>query len=276
MPVAWRDQILLHRPGEIVGYDRSKGERKWAIAITSEGTGTPVISGDMAYFAAWLGADDLMDPMPSWDVMLQKYDKNHDGLISKDEFPGGLAISRRVDAAKVPGAIVTVKGFFDRMVDRDHDGQVSEAEWNAFLVQMKTMLAKPRGLMAIRLDSESKRIEWNETRAVPEVPMPRVYRDRVYAVTNGGIVTALDRRSGTVIYRARLGAGGVYYSSPVEAGGKIYFASGDGVECVADASGDTLNVIARNDLGEPIFATPAIVDGRIYVRTAGHLHAFGK
>ena len=106
--------------------------------------------------------------------------------------------------------------------------------------------------------------------------MPLVYRDRVYTVTNGGIVTALERGSGTVIYRARLGAGGVYYSSPVEAGGKIYFASGDGVVCVADASGDMLNVIARNDLGEPIFATPAIVDGRTYVRTTGYLHAFGK
>ncbi len=276
MPVAWRDQILLHRPGEIAGYDRRNGERKWAIAITSEGTGTPVISGDTVYFAAWLGADDLMDPMPSWDVMLQKYDKNHDGLISKDEFPDDLAISRRVDAANVPGAIVTIRGLFERMVDRDHDGQVSEAEWNAFLVQLKTMLAKPRGLMAIRLDSESKKIEWIETRAVPEVPMPLVYRDRVYAVTNGGIVTALGRRSGKVIYRARLGAGGVYYSSPVEAGGKIYFASGDGVVCVADGSEDALNVIARNDLGESIFATPAIVDGRIYVRTTGHLYAFGK
>lgn len=70
-------------------------------------------------------------------------------VISQDEFPDDLAISRRVDAANVPGAIVTIKGFFDRMVDRDHDGQVSEAEWNAFLVQLKTMFSE-----AARADSD--------------------------------------------------------------------------------------------------------------------------
>ena len=67
----------------------------------------------------------------------------------------------------------------------------------------------------------------------------------------------------------------MYYSSPVAAGGNIYFASGDGVVSVLRA-GDKLDVAARNDLGEPIFATPAILDGRLYVRTASHLYAFGR
>jgi len=41
-------------------------------------------------------------------------------------------------------------------------------------------------------------------------------------------------------------------------------------------AGDQLNVLARNNLGEPILATPAIVEDRLYVRTTGHLYAFGK
>ena len=75
--------------------------------------------------------------------------------------------------------------------------------------------------------------------------------------------------------RSRLGAGGLYYASPVAAGSHIYFASSEGVLTVIRA-GDKLEVVARNDFGEPIFATPAIVDSKIYVRTASHLHAFGQ
>ena len=68
---------------------------------------------------------------------------------------------------------------------------------------------------------------------------------------------------------------GDYYASPVAGDGKIYVASQRGVVAVLRA-GDTLDVLARNDLGEPILATPAIVDGKLYVRTEGHLYAFGK
>jgi hypothetical protein len=42
------------------------------------------------------------------------------------------------------------------------------------------------------------------------------------------------------------------------------------------SAGDELNVLARNPLGEQVMATPAVVEGRIYVRTAGHLYAFGR
>ena len=59
------------------------------------------------------------------------------------------------------------------------------------------------------------------------------------------------------------------------AGGRIYFASEEGVVSVI-GGGDTLEVLARNDLEEPIFATPAIVESVIYVRTPEHVYAFGK
>ena len=137
----------------------------------------------------------------------------------------------------------------------------------------------PAGLIAIRLggdkDMTKDNVAWSELRAVPEIPVPLVYRGRVYAATNGGIVTALDEASGKLVYRGRLGAGGLYYSSPVAAGDHLYFASGEGVVSVVRA-GDKLEVVARNDLAEPIFATPAVVGGRLYVRTTGHLYAFGR
>jgi outer membrane protein assembly factor BamB len=107
------------------------------------------------------------------------------------------------------------------------------------------------------------------------VPSPLVHDGHVYLVKNGGIVTCLDARNGEKRFEGRLGALGEYYASPVAGDGKVYLASQSGTVVVL-AAGTTLDVIARNDLGEPIMATPAIVDGKLYVRTEGHLYAFGQ
>jgi outer membrane protein assembly factor BamB len=103
--------------------------------------------------------------------------------------------------------------------------------------------------------------------------MPLWFNDRVYVVANGGTVSCLDAKSGQVVFRGRLGAGGAYFSSPVEAGGRIYFASYEGVVSVI-SGGDRLEVLAKNDLGEPLFATPAFTGNAIYIRTPTKLYAF--
>ena len=102
-----------------------------------------------------------------------------------------------------------------------------------------------------------------------------IYEGRLYVVRNGGIVHCRDPRDGSQFFRGRLGSIGGYYASPVAGDGKIYFASDRGIITVI-ASGDTLEVLARNDLEERIMATPALVAGSIYVRTAAHLYAFGS
>jgi outer membrane protein assembly factor BamB len=85
----------------------------------------------------------------------------------------------------------------------------------------------------------------------------------------------LDATTGSLLFRSRLGAGGAYYASPVMAGGHVYFASGDGVvSVIRDA--EAFSPVAKNELGAPIFATPAVVDGVLYVRAGGSLYAFGK
>ena len=278
-PVIWKEQVVLHQPAAVRAYGLSDGSLKWSFAINSQGTGTPVVDGDTLYVGAWFGEASLRDPWPDWKTMLEKYDTDHDGSLSKEEFPADLAITRRIDAGNTPGAVVTFKMFFDSMLDRNKDGQVSKDEWT-FAMMAMSMSPGAHGILAIRLggtgDVTKTNLLWTEERGVPEVPTPLAYRGRLYVVTNGGIVTVLDSASGKLIYRARLGAGGLYYSSPIAAGGRIYFASGEGVVTVVDAAADELKVLAHNDLGEAIFATPAIVDGKIYVRTAGHLYAFGN
>jgi outer membrane protein assembly factor BamB len=101
------------------------------------------------------------------------------------------------------------------------------------------------------------------------------YNGRLYTFQNGGIVFCRVATTGEVLYNARLGAPGYYYSSPVAADQKVYIASEEGTVVVLDA-GPKFNVLATNKLDGAILATPALVDTAIYVRTANQLYAFGR
>jgi outer membrane protein assembly factor BamB len=82
-------------------------------------------------------------------------------------------------------------------------------------------------------------------------------------------------KTGELLYTARLGAPGYYYSSPVAADNKVYISSEEGTVVVLDA-GEQLKILATNKLDGAIMATPALVDKHIYVRTDSYLYAFGK
>jgi outer membrane protein assembly factor BamB len=134
-------------------------------------------------------------------------------------------------------------------------------------------------VMAVRPGSRGEvsgaNIAWSEKQGVPGVPSPLYYNGRLYTVKNGGIVFCRIAKTGALVYRGQLGAPGYYYASPVAADQKIYLASEEGLVVVLEA-GDKLNVLARNKLDGAVLATPALVDGNIYVRTENHLYAFGN
>jgi outer membrane protein assembly factor BamB len=117
-------------------------------------------------------------------------------------------------------------------------------------------------------------IAWSEHKGALGVPSPLYYQERLYTFQNGGIVFVRNAKTGELIFSGRTGAPGYYYSSPVAADNKIYIASEEGVVVVL-AAGDQLNVLARNKLDGAILSTPAIVDGRIYLRTENRMYAFG-
>jgi outer membrane protein assembly factor BamB len=119
------------------------------------------------------------------------------------------------------------------------------------------------------------KIAWSEHRGVPGVPSPLYYKGRIYTFLNGGIVFCRMADSGKLVYSGRLGAMGDYYASPVAAADKIYIASAEGEVVVLNA-GDELTVLARNKFDGGIMATPAVVDGKIYVRTDTHVYALGE
>jgi outer membrane protein assembly factor BamB len=130
---------------------------------------------------------------------------------------------------------------------------------------------KPEG----KGDITESHVAWQVNKHLPYVSLPIVVNGRVFTMKSGGLASCYDAQSGRPIYQAeRVDAPGDYYSSAVTADGRIYVISQRGTVVVLDAASDTLKVLARNELGEPVFSSPAIVDGVIYLRTDKHLFAF--
>jgi len=123
-------------------------------------------------------------------------------------------------------------------------------------------------------DVTESHVQWRTNEGVGQVASPLVYQGRVYLVKEGGIVTCFNARTGERIYSERLGQRVHYLASPVAADGKIYFCSYLGTVFVVQA-GDEFKIIAQSKTGERTKATPALVGGNIYLRTAKHLMAFG-
>src|SRR5262249_25464741 len=166
-----------------------------------------------------------------------------DGLISKDEFPEDLWSFKRLDTSFPDIAKgFQFKNLFPR-IDRNGDGKISKQEWDTFVVLSKKRLAAMRqpGLVAIRPGEKGEvaesSIQWREKRGMPEVASPLLYRERVYLVKDGGIVTCLEAKSGKVAYRERLGGAGTAFASPVAGDGKVYLSSRNGMGVVLAAGG---------------------------------------
>jgi outer membrane protein assembly factor BamB len=109
----------------------------------------------------------------------------------------------------------------------------------------------------------------------PDVPTPVTDGKYFYSVNDRGITWCLDARTGKEIWGRQRIKPATYSSSPVLADGKIYITNEDGLTTVLKA-GDRFEVLAENDLADYTLSSPAISDGRIYMRTTQHLYAIGK
>jgi len=116
-------------------------------------------------------------------------------------------------------------------------------------------------------------VAWSVPRDGGYMCTPLVYRGIVYIVKYNGVVSAFDAKTGERKYQQRLAEGkSAFTSSPVASDGKIYLASEDGHVYVLEA-GPGFKVIAENDMGESVLATPAISEGLLIYRTQGNVIA---
>ncbi|HTM26102.1 MAG TPA: PQQ-binding-like beta-propeller repeat protein [Vicinamibacterales bacterium] len=120
-----------------------------------------------------------------------------------------------------------------------------------------------------RGDVTSTHIVWRAARGAPNKPSILLAGDLLFMVNDGGIATCLDARTGSEVWRSRLGDS--YSASPVSADGRVYFFSEDGKTTVIEA-GRTFRILAENHLDDGFMASPAI-DGRaFYLRTRTALY----
>ena len=114
---------------------------------------------------------------------------------------------------------------------------------------------------------------WSLAKGAPHTPSMLLVGDELYMVSDGGIASCVEAKTGEVIWTERIGGG--HSASPIYADGKLYFSNEAGVVTVL-AVGKKFTVLAKNDLGERTLASPAVADGALFIRTAGHLWRFQK
>ena len=133
-------------------------------------------------------------------------------------------------------------------------------------------------LLAIRPDGKGDvtdtHVEWTMKKGAPHTPSLLLVGEELYMVSDGGLASCVDARTGKVHWSKRLSGRG-YSASPVAAGGRIYFLSEDGVGVVVKA-GKVFEQIASNDIGERTLASYAVSDGALFLRTASKLYRIGK
>jgi outer membrane protein assembly factor BamB len=253
-------ELIVPGSFEVASYALETGEKLWWVrGMAWQNKSVPIISGDRIYVNGWeIGGDqERRVSVPEFSKVLADLDRDHDGRLS------------RVEA----GALLSPQSFADS--DLDENGFIDEREWRFYQIRS----AAENCLVAIRAggrgDITRSRVLWRYRKALPNTASPLLYEGVLYLVRDG-IFTSLNAETGEVMKQARLtGALGNYWASPVEADRKMFLASEEGKIVVVSAEGNW-EIQSINNLDEEIFATPAIVDSRIYVRTREALWCFGK
>lgn len=253
-PEGMKPFVITASRGQVGVHDAADGKRVATLkGISTTIVGSPLIHGDTIYVFGY-GSDNFTPFTGS----LTRFDKNKDGRITRDEYEND----------PIMNSIASNLG--------NRDGIVTEDEWT--LWQQKVQ--GPTSLTAVRLERDGQTLKprelWRYEKGFAGViPSALLYKGVVYVVKNGGVLMAFDADTGRELKTGRLaGAISGYSSSPVAADGKIYICSEDG-HVVVLRPGKDWEVEKVNDLGEGIFATPALSGGHIYLRTEQALYRFG-
>ena len=287
-PMIWRhgdtEELIVLGSQRLTSYNPSTGEEMWwAGGFSLETVNIPITAEGLLFAnAASLGGrgDEKWDAARMWKITRDEFDKNKDNQIQSDEITEDFTIPLRPELTRDnPGYGFSMdKARFLKFFDKDKDEVISEKDWNETLsgfaasIQPTLLAVRPGATKDAR---ESNHIAWEIHRGIPETPSPLYCRGKLYLMRDGGLLTCLEASTGKEFYRERIGAAGQYLASPIAAGNKVLVASVPGVVTVIQAQ-EKLKILDRKDFGEQIFATPAIVDNKLYVRTVKHMYAFSE
>ncbi len=260
-PAGGPSELVVPGSYQMVSYAVETGKELWRVrGLTYQVKSIPVIEGDTLYFNGWApgGMPSRRLVLPKFPEMPATYDADKDGKLSKAEVP------KEWHPGNWP------------MQDLDKDTVFNAREWKYYSARRTSTNSTMAVKLGGRGDVTDTHVLWQHQKSLPDVPSVLLYRGVLYQVKKGGIVTSLDPKTGKVLKMGRLrDALDDYYASPVATNGKVYMASMAGKVSVLKAAGEW-EVLHTNDFGEDIFATPAILDGRMYVRTSKNLYCFAR
>jgi outer membrane protein assembly factor BamB len=122
----------------------------------------------------------------------------------------------------------------------------------------------------------TQQVAWTYNKGTAYVPSPILYDDYIYLMTDRGLLTCLDAKTGKVEYEgARVPKPQIFMASPVAYEGKILLTSEEGDTYMLKA-GPKHEVLRTNSLGENVYASPAIADGKIFIRGEQNLYCIGS
>lgn len=260
-------QIVVPESFQLSAYSVVDGKRVWWVhGLACEMKSIASQDGEYLYINGWgfpQNQPGRQIPTIPFDEALKRYDKDNDKQITKAEAVGNEPMDKILNAA------------FEAF-DMDRNEKLDAKDWEVF----RAMMSAENGLLAIKMggegDQTANAIRWRYQKPVPQVPSTLLYKGVLYMINDSGILISFDPATGNVIKQGRLqGAIDKYFSSPVAADDKVFLIGQGGQVSVLKAAGEW-EVLAVNELDDECYATPAISDGRIYIRTRSALYAFGK
>jgi outer membrane protein assembly factor BamB len=138
-----------------------------------------------------------------------------------------------------------------------------------------TLAIRPSGAQG---DITKTGVAWKTIKGSPFVPSPLLYGDQLYMVNDiVSVVSCFDAKSGKMLWQERCGAPAKegFSASPIGVGNKVFFTNDEGETFVMD-NAPTFNLLHVNRLGERTLASPALLDGKWYIRTQRHLWCIGE
>jgi outer membrane protein assembly factor BamB len=269
-PKTGAKQIIIPESFQLSAYSVADGKRVWWVrGLACEMKSIASHDDEYLYINGWgfpQNQPGKQVPTISWEEGLAAYDKDKDHMITKAE------VSAAGGTTQMDKLLVAAFEAFDM----NRDEKLNDKDWEVF----RAMLAAENGLLAIKMggqgDQTANAIRWRYTKPVPQVPSTLLYQRVLYMINDSGILISFDPTTGNVIKQGRLhGAIDKYFSSPVAADDKVFLIGQGGQVSVLKAAGEW-EVLAVNELDDECYATPAIADGRIYIRTRSALYSFGK
>jgi len=280
-PIVEDDRVYVHFGSDGTAALSTSGDIVWKTKFVYESQhgngGSPVLAGDLlilncdGFDQAFVVALDKRTGKTRWRVDRRE---PHSQAYSTPLLMHAADRDQLVSVGAFTASAYDPQNGKEIWRVRYPDGfsNVPRPVYGAGLVFIATGFNQP-ALLAVRPDGKGditrSGVAWTLSRGAPLTPSPVIVGDELYVISDNGIASCLDARTGAVRWQQRLGNG--FSASPVAADGRIYFLDEDGRTTVVKAgtSGDRLTV---NALDGPALASIGVAEQSLFIRTASSLY----